>query len=65
MSEIWQFASFLGAVAVVFVLWLSIIYLPGRTLEHRYDGEAGRGPDDRSADSGEESPIRSGSDRTR
>jgi hypothetical protein len=37
-SEIWQFAAFLGVVAVAFVLWLNIIYLPGRTLEHRYDG---------------------------
>lgn len=38
-AEIWQFTAFLGVVAVVFVLWLSIIYLPGRTLERRYDSE--------------------------
>ncbi|WP_152670809.1 hypothetical protein [Rubrobacter aplysinae] len=37
-SEIWQFAAFVGVAAVAFVLWLNIIYLPGRTLEHRYDG---------------------------
>lgn len=36
-SEMWQFAAFLGAVALVFLLWLNIIYLPGRTLEQRYD----------------------------
>lgn len=36
--EMWQFAAFLGVVAVAFVLWLNIIYLPGRTLEQRYDG---------------------------
>jgi hypothetical protein len=40
-SEIWQFAAFLAAVVVAFVLWLNIIYLPGRTLEHRYDGVRG------------------------
>lgn len=40
-SEIWQFAAFLVVVVVAFVLWLNIIYLPGRTLEHRYDGVGG------------------------
>lgn len=40
-SEMWQFAAFLGVVAVAFVLWLNIIYLPGRTLEQRYDGPGG------------------------
>lgn len=40
-SEIWQFAAFLGVVAVAFVLWLNVIYLPGRTLEQRYDGGGG------------------------
>lgn len=40
-SEIWQFAAFLGVVVVAFVLWLNIIYLPGRTLEQRYDGGDG------------------------
>lgn len=40
-SEMWQFAAFLSVVAVAFVLWLNIIYLPGRTLEQRYDGPGG------------------------
>lgn len=38
-SEIWQFVAFLAAVIVAFLLWLNIIYLPGRTLERRYDAE--------------------------
>lgn len=74
-SEIWQFAAFLGAVAVVFVSWLNIIYLPGRTLEQRYDsGEGPREPErEASPRSSEEDPYhpdrdeatRSSSDRTR
>lgn len=53
-SEIWQFAAFLGVVAVVFVLWLNIIYLPGRTLEHRYDGS---GPTRRAPVDGTQPPA--------
>jgi hypothetical protein len=37
-TELWQFAGAVGAFAVVLVLWLRVIYLPGRTLE-RWEGE--------------------------
>jgi hypothetical protein len=33
-AELWQFAAFIGAVFVVAVLWLCIIYLPARTMEY-------------------------------
>lgn len=66
-SEIWQFAAFLTAVAVAFVLWLNIIYLPGRTLEHRYDGVRGsrRARSEGSANQGECEVSQSSSDPTR
>lgn len=34
VSEILQFAGFLAVVGVAFVLWMFIVYLPGRTLEN-------------------------------
>jgi hypothetical protein len=37
-TELWQFAGAVGAFVVVVVLWLCVIYLPGRTLE-RWEGE--------------------------
>jgi hypothetical protein len=36
-TELWQFAGAVGAFVVV-LLWLRVIYLPGRTLE-RWEGE--------------------------
>ena len=36
-SELWQFAAFLGLFAVAFVLWMWIVYLPGRSLERWED----------------------------
>ncbi len=66
-SEIWQFAAFLTAVAVASVLWLNIIYLPGRTLEYRYDGVRGsrRERPEGSANQGEREVSQSSSDPTR
>jgi hypothetical protein len=37
-TELWQFAGAVGAFVVAGVLWLRVIYLPGRTLE-RWEGE--------------------------
>ena len=34
VSEILQFAGFLVIIGVAFVLWMFIVYLPGRTLEN-------------------------------
>ena len=36
-SEVWQFAGMLGFFVVALVLWLRIVYLPGRTLERWED----------------------------
>ena len=36
-SEVWQFLTVLFAFFVVAVLWLFVVYLPGRTLE-RWEG---------------------------
>lgn len=33
-AELWQFAVLMGVFLVVAVLWLCIIYLPGRTMEY-------------------------------
>ena len=35
--ELWQFAGALGAFVVVALLWLRVVYLPGRTLERWED----------------------------
>ncbi len=36
-SELWQFVFMLGFFAVAFVLWMWIVYLPGRSLERWED----------------------------
>lgn len=38
-SEILQFLGFLALTGVAIVLWLFIVFLPGRTLENWSDGE--------------------------
>lgn len=43
MSEVWQFVGALGVFVIVALLWLNIIYLPGRTLERWEDRRPGRG----------------------
>ena len=64
-SEVWQFAGMVGFFVVALVLWLRIVYLPGRTLERWEDQrvEAGKKPDrqgspagERNAESLEEAP---------
>jgi type VI protein secretion system component VasK len=41
-SEIWQFLM-LAVVFFVALLWLFVVYLPGRTLERWEDQRSGRG----------------------
>lgn len=36
-SELWQLGGMLAFFAVALVLWLRIVYLPGRTLERWED----------------------------
>ena len=51
-SEVWQFLAVLLGFLIVAVLWLFIVYLPGRTMERWEDQRPGRGKDGRSANSG-------------
>jgi hypothetical protein len=51
-SEVWQFLMVLLGFLVVTVLWLFIVYLPGRTLERWEDQRPGRGKARPSAGSG-------------
>ena len=49
-AELWQFAAVLGVFLVAALLWLCIIYLPARTMEHsesRRAAERGRDVSDR------------------
>ena len=36
-SELWQFGAMVALFLVALVLWLRIVYLPGRTLERWED----------------------------
>ena len=42
-TELWQFAGALAAFVVVVLLWLRVVYLPGRTLERWEDRRPARG----------------------
>ena len=66
-SEIWQFVAFLSTVIVGFLLWLNIIYLPGRTLERRYDAgdPVRRSQEEATRAAGEDQFSRSSNDPTR
>ncbi len=47
-TEFWQFLAAIAAFVVFAVLWLFVVYLPGRTLERWEDQRPGRkedGPD--------------------
>jgi hypothetical protein len=37
LSELWQFGAMLVLFVTVLILWLRIVYLPGRTLERWED----------------------------
>lgn len=52
-SEILQFLGFLALTGVAIVLWLLIVFLPGRTLENWSDGKSRGG----SRDSSTEAPT--------
>ena len=36
-AEVWQFVGMIGLFVIALVLWLRILYLPGRTLERWED----------------------------
>ena len=51
-SEVWQFLLVLLGFLVVGVVWLFVVYLPGRTLERWEDQRPGRGKDGPATGSG-------------
>ena len=42
-AEVWQFLVVVVAFVAAAVLWLCVVYLPGRTLERWEDQRPGRG----------------------
>ena len=44
-SEVWQFLVILLGFLMAAVVWLFVVYLPGRTLERWEDQRPGRGKD--------------------
>jgi hypothetical protein len=42
-AEVWQFLIVILGFSVVVLLWLFVVYLPGRTLERWEDQRPGRG----------------------
>jgi hypothetical protein len=42
-SEVWQFLMVVLGFFIVALLWLFVVYLPGRTLERWEDQRPGRG----------------------
>jgi hypothetical protein len=48
-SEVWQFLLILLGFFVAAVLWLFVVYLPGRTLERWENQRPGRGKAKRTA----------------
>jgi hypothetical protein len=44
-SEVWQFLIILLGFLIAAVVWLFVVYLPGRTLERWEDQRPGRGKD--------------------
>lgn len=57
-SEVLQFAGVIAVAITAFIAWLAVIYLPRRTMEHRYDST-------NESRAYEEEASRSGSDPTR
>ncbi len=50
LSELWQFGAMLVLFLVAMILWLRIVYLPGRTLERWEDRREETAPKPRSPD---------------
>ena len=59
--EVWQFLMVMLGFFVVAVLWLFVVYLPGRTLERWEDQRPGRGKAKPAGTSGRDGPLKPGS----
>jgi hypothetical protein len=54
-SEIWQFLMLAVGFFVVALLWLFVVYIPGRTMERWEDQRPGRGDGEISTPAGSDS----------
>jgi hypothetical protein len=59
-SEIWQFLMVALGIFVVAVLWLFVVYLPGRTMERWEDQRPGRDEGEISSPAGSDGPSKPG-----
>ena len=57
-SEIWQFLMVAVGFLIVALLWLFVVYLPGRTMECWDDQRPGRGDGEISSPAGSEGPSK-------
>jgi hypothetical protein len=59
-SEIWQFLMVVLGFIIVALLWLFVVYLPGRTMERWEDQRSGRGEGENSFPAGSDGPSKPG-----
>jgi hypothetical protein len=59
-SEIWQFLMVAVGFFVVALLWLFVVYLPGRTMERWEDQRPGRGDGEILSPAGSDEPSKPG-----
>jgi hypothetical protein len=59
-SEIWQFLMVVLGFFIVALLWLFVVYLPGRTMERWEDQRSGRGEGEISSPAGSDGPSKPG-----
>jgi hypothetical protein len=60
-SEVWQFLIVILGFFVVALLWLFVVYLPGRTLERWEDQRPGRDDGKTASPGSSDGPSRPGS----
>jgi hypothetical protein len=60
VSEIWQFLMVVLGFFIVALLWLFVVYLPGRTMERWEDQRPGRGHGKISSPAGSDGPLKPG-----
>ena len=59
-SEIWQFLMLALGFFAVALLWLFVVYLPGRTMECWEDQRPGRGDGETASQAGSDGPSKPG-----
>jgi hypothetical protein len=59
-SEVWQFLMVVLGFFIVALLWLFVVYLPGRTMERWEDQRPGRGDGKTASQAGSDGPSKPG-----